>query len=140
MTDEPIEREALGGHYPADLLLRELEKKYEGRIGDMLFYGGGTIDILKEELADLARDDPELEGHGGMWETAFVMAARPDWADLSRAEQVMESPFASQLQMMSRESLARIKEATREFGELFMGRAAEKVASRAKSLLEEAQR
>ena len=39
-----------------------------------------------------------------------------------------------------RESLARIKEATREFGELFMGRAAEKVANRAKSLLEEAQR
>jgi hypothetical protein len=66
---------ALGGHYPADLLLRDLEKRMNGRIGNMLFYGGGTCELLKDEIEKMAKDDPTLGGHGGMWESALVMAA-----------------------------------------------------------------
>ncbi|MEW6357582.1 MAG: creatininase family protein [Planctomycetota bacterium] len=126
---------ALGGHYPADLLLRDIEKKHNGRIGDMLFYGGGTCEILKEEIEKLHREDPTTGGHGGMWESALVMAVRPDWADLSRSERVVNAPFASQLKKMKPENLARIKDATVEFGARLLNTAAEKTAARAKKLL-----
>ena len=129
---------AMGGHYPADVVLREMEKKHNGRIGDMLFYGGGTCEILKEEIERLGKEDPTTGGHGGMWESALVMAVRPDWADLSRAERVVDAPFASQLKKMAPEKLARIKDATVEFGEKLLGVAVERTVARARELLAEA--
>ena len=126
---------ALGGHYPADLLLRDIEKKKGGRIGDMLFYGGGTCDLLKDEIEKMHKDDATVGGHGGMWETALVMAIRPDWADLPRAERIVDAPFASQLQKMKPEKLARIKDATVEFGERLLGLATDNAAAKATELL-----
>ena len=126
---------ALGGHYPADLLLRELEKQNEGRIGNMLFYGGGTVELLQDKIAEMGRDDPTLGGHGGMWESSLVMAVRPDWADLSRAERVVDAPFPSQLTNMSPEKLARIKDATAEFGAELLELAVAQTVERARALL-----
>jgi len=43
---------AFSGHWPADLLLQEITKKYGGRIRSMRFWGGGTSiirDILEQE-------------------------------------------------------------------------------------------
>ena len=129
---------ALGGHYPADLLLRELERKHDGCIRGMWFYGGGTVELLQEEIARMADTDPTLGGHGGMWESALVMAIRPDWTDLSRAERVPDAPFASQLQKMPPEALSRIKDATPEFGEKLLEIAVDQAVSRARSLLAKA--
>lgn len=126
---------ALGGHAPADALLQDIEKKKGGRIGDMLFYGGGTIDLLREEIQKMAKEDPTTGGHGGMWETALVMAVRPDWADLSRAERVVDAPFASQLKNMKKEKLARIKDATVDFGERLLKLATENAVAKARALL-----
>lgn len=129
---------ALGGHAPADALLREIEKKHGGKIGNMLFYGGGTIDLLREEIGRMGKQDPTLGGHGGMWETALVMAIRPDWADLSRAERVVDAPFPSQLKAMRKENLARIKDATAQFGETLLNMAVENAVARARDLLKKA--
>ncbi|MGD9519513.1 MAG: creatininase family protein [Armatimonadota bacterium] len=126
---------ALGGHYPADLLLREIEQKTGGRIGDLCFHGGGTVELLEEEIARLQGEDPAVGGHGGMWESSLVMAVCPDWADLDRAERVMDAPFTSQLQKMSAAGLARIRDASVELGERLLGAAARKAAEHARRLL-----
>ncbi len=126
---------ALGGHYPADLLLREMAERMGGCIRGMLFHGGGTVELLREEIDALVAEDPAVSGHGGMWESALVMAARPDWAELSRAERVVEAPFASQLKKMSPEALARIKDANVELGERLLESAAQKAAAHARELL-----
>ncbi len=130
---------ALGGHYPADLVLRDVEGKLGGRVGDMFFHGGGTVELLAEEIAALAAEDPAVNGHGGMWESALVMAVRPDWADLSRAERVVDAPFASQLQKMSPQGLARIRDASVELGERLLDAGARKAAAHARELLAKAE-
>ena len=129
---------ALGGHYPADLLLREMERETGGSIRGMLFHGGGTVGLLEDEIAKIVVDDPAANGHGGMWESALVMAIRRDWADLTRAERVVDAPFTSQLQQMSPEGLARIKHATVELGEHLLDAAAQKAAAHARALLDRA--
>jgi creatinine amidohydrolase/Fe(II)-dependent formamide hydrolase-like protein len=130
---------ALGGHYPADLVLREIRERTGGSIRGMLFHGGGTVELLQDEIEKMVAEDPSVNGHGGMWESALVMAVRPDWADLERAERVVDAPFASQLQKMSAEGLARIKGATVELGERLLNAAARKAAAHARRLLAEAQ-
>jgi creatinine amidohydrolase/Fe(II)-dependent formamide hydrolase-like protein len=126
---------ALGGHYPADLLLREIAQKSGGRIGNMLVYGGGTVDLLQDEIRDMYAADRSVGGHGGMWESALVMAIRPDWADLSRAEKVTEAPFASQLKAMGAEGLARIRDASVGLGEKLLQAATQKAVAHARELL-----
>ena len=130
---------ALGGHAPADALLREIEAEKGGRIGDMLFYGGGTVDLLRGEIAQMAKEDPTLGGHGGMWESSLVMAVNPEWADLSRVEGVMDAPFPSQLQKMRPENLARTQDANPEFGEKLIALAVDQAVSRAQALLAQTQ-
>ena len=95
------------------------------------------MDLLQDEIRKMAADDPTLGGHGGMWESALVMAVRPDWADLSRAERVTGASFASQLQTMPPEALSRIRDATPEFGEKLLGIAVGQAVSRARALLGE---
>jgi len=127
---------ALAGHAPADVLLREIEQEKGGRIADMLFYGGGTGDLLSEEFARMRERDPALSGHGCMWETSLVMAIEPGWADLARAERVVDAPFASQLQEAPWERLERIKDANAEYGERLLGIAVAGAIARARDLLE----
>jgi len=126
---------ALGGHYPADLLLRELAEQKEGRIRGMRFYGGGTVDLLQEKIRDMAREDPTTGGHGGMWESSLVMAVRPDWAELGRAERVTDAPFASQLKNRSPECLERIRDASVEFGEELLVLAVDETVRHVRELL-----
>lgn len=126
---------ALGGHAPADALLGEIEEKRGARIGDMYFYGGGTIDLLRDEIGRLAKEDPTRGGHGGMWESSLVMAVNPEWADLSRVEAVMDAPFPSQLKKMRPENLARTRDANPEFGEKLLTLAVDLAVARARDLL-----
>jgi len=126
-----------GGHYPADLLLREIEESRGGRIGEMRFWGGGTVRLLEKEIADLARGNPNVGGHGTMWETSLVMGFRPDWVDLPRANRIRESPLPSQLKACSPEVIACIADANPELGRRLLEAAAHHLADRARELLGE---
>ncbi len=128
----------VGGHYPADLLLRDLEQRHGGRIGDMRFYGGGTVRLLEEALAELSREDPLAGGHGTLWETSLVMAFRPEWVDLPRAQRIQESPLPSQLKACRPEHLAHIANANAALGERMLQIGAANLAAKARELLGEA--
>ena len=127
---------AQGGHWPADLLLQEIEQEKEGRIGEMKFWGGGTVRLLRDALAAEAAKDPTISGHGMMWETSLVMALRPDWVDLERVQRIEESPLPSQLKGQPVEKLARIAAANPEFGNRMLDLAAERMAKLAQEMLE----
>jgi creatinine amidohydrolase/Fe(II)-dependent formamide hydrolase-like protein len=126
---------ANGGHWPADLLLQEIEQEKGGRIGKMKFWGGGTIRLLREALAAETQKDPTISGHGMMWETSLVMAFRPDWVDLERAQRINENPLPSQLKGQSAERMARIADANSEFGNRMLNLAAEQMAKLAQEML-----
>jgi creatinine amidohydrolase/Fe(II)-dependent formamide hydrolase-like protein len=128
---------AVGGHWPADLLLQEITKCYEGVIRGMKFWGGGTVSLLGPFLADLAKSDPLAGGHGTLWETSLVMAIRPDLVDLPRAERILANPLASQLQANSPEVIAHIAQANREFGEQSLQAAVEAAVKHARELIAE---
>jgi len=95
---------ALGGHGPAANLLRRICDRMGGRIGDMLFFGGGGTDLAPREIKEILSENPAWDGHGGMLETSLVMACRPEWVDLSRAMRVKDAPFASQLKNINMEA------------------------------------
>jgi hypothetical protein len=126
---------AHGGHWPADLLLQEIEQEKGGRIGEMKFWGGGTIRLLRDVLAAEAEKDPMISGHGMMWETSMVMAVRPDWVDLSRSQRINESYLPSQLKGSTDEKLAHITAANVEFGNRMLDIAAERMAKLAQEML-----
>ena len=127
---------AHGGHWPADLLLQEIEQEKEGHIGQMKFWGGGTVRLLRDVLAVESEKDPTISGHGMMWETSLVMAFRPDWVDLSRAQRINENPLPSQLKGQSAEKLARIASADPEFGNRLLDIAAKRMAKLAREMLD----
>jgi len=126
---------AFGGHWPADLLLQEIEKNLHGRIGEMRFWGGGTIRILKDVLDKETEKDSLMGGHGMMWETSLVAAMRPDWVDLERASRIKSSLLHSQLQNADPERLEYIRKADPKLGERFINTAAERIAKIAKQML-----
>ncbi len=126
---------ALGGHWPADLLLQDICQRREGRIGGMAFWGGGTISLLGDNyLADLQQRDPLAGGHGGKWETSLMMATRPGWTDLDRWQRIEASPLPSQLKGGG-ERNAPIAEATVELGEEVLVAGARALVARAGQLL-----
>ena len=126
---------AFGGHAPADGLLQQIEKEFGGRVNDMKFWGGGTVSILRDHLQDEAKRDPLSTGHGTMWETSLVMAIRPDWVDLPRAQRIVENPLPSQLKKNPKEKLAYIAKANAEYGNREIKLAVERTAKLARDLL-----
>jgi hypothetical protein len=127
---------AHGGHWPADLLLQEIEQEKGGRIGEMKFWGGGTVRLLREALTAEVEKDPMISGHGMMWETSLVMAFRSDWVDLERAQRIEASPLPSQLKGQPAEKIARIAAANSDFGNRMLNLAAEQMAKLAQEMLE----
>ena len=131
---------ALGGHYPADLLLQDLCQRYAGRVGDMGFWGGGTVSLLNEGgfLQNLETTrEPGSGGHGMMWETSLIMAIRPDRVDLPRAARIEDSPLPSQLKGNAPESMGRLADANAALGEEILARMVEVAVARARELLVE---
>lgn len=128
---------AFGGHAPADDLLQQIEKKHNGRIGNMRFWGGGTIRILRDVLADVVKKEPLSRGHGMMWETSMALAIRQDWVDLPRAARIKSSPLPSQLKPQSDEAIAYIAKANPELGNFLINTAAERIARLAEEMLKE---
>lgn len=126
---------AHGGHWPADLLLQEIEQEKGGQIGEMKFWGGGTVHLLRDVVATEAEKDPMITGHGMMWETSLVMAVRPDWVDLARAQRINENPLPSQLKGSPAEKLTHIANANLEFGNQMLNIAAERMAQLAQEML-----
>jgi hypothetical protein len=126
---------AFGGHAPADSMLQDVEKKHGGRIGGMKFWGGGTLRLLRDVLAEDMRKEPRIGGHGMMWETSFVMAHRPDWVDVARAERIKENPLPSQLKNGKPETIAHIAHANAAFGEKYLALGAQRLADLAKKML-----
>jgi len=127
---------AHGGHWPADLLLQEIEQEKKGQIDGMKFWGGGTVRLLREALAAEVEKDPMISGHGMMWETSLVMAFRPDWVDLERARRIEENFLPSQLKGQPAEKIARIAAANPEFGNRMLDLAAEQMAKLAQEMLD----
>ena len=126
---------AIGGHWPADMLLQNIEKKCQGRIGNMRFWGGGTVRILHDVVAEEAKKDPLIGGHGMMWETSLVMAIRKDWVEVERAARIKRSPLPSQLKPGSDEVIAHIVKANPELGNRLFNTAAERLAKLAGEML-----
>ena len=128
---------ALGGHYPADLLLQDLCQRHAGRIGGMAFWGGGTVALLNDDdfLAKLEQREPNSGGHGMMWETSLIMAIRPDRVELPRATRIQDSPLPSQLKGNAPESMARLADANVALGEELLARMVEVAVGKARELL-----
>jgi creatinine amidohydrolase/Fe(II)-dependent formamide hydrolase-like protein len=127
---------ALGGHWPADLLLQEIHKRHEGRIGDMRFYGGGTVSLLGDFLPDLLKADPLSGGHGTHWETSLVMAIRPGWVDLSRLPHLADTSWPSQLRANRPEVYAHIADANPELGEKIVQALVESAVAKARGMVD----
>lgn len=126
----------VGGHWPADQLLQDLCARLGGRVGDMAFFGGGTVSLLRDGLlAELARDDPLACGHGTMWETSMVLAMRPELVDLDRAARIEESPLPSQLKGIGAGPQARIAGANAGLGERTFREAVDAMVAIARNLL-----
>jgi creatinine amidohydrolase/Fe(II)-dependent formamide hydrolase-like protein len=126
---------AVAGHYPADLLLRELAQGHGGKIGGMCFWGGGIFQLLEEVLPEEIHQEPELFGHGLMWETSCVMALNSGWVDLERVDRLKASPLPSQLKPAPDSHLARVKEASAAFGDRYLNAAAARLAQIGRELL-----
>jgi hypothetical protein len=126
---------AIGGHAPAEGLLRELEKKLGGRIGNMKFWGGGTLRAIRDLVAEEAKKDPLIGSHGMMWETSLVMAVRKDWVEVERAARIKSSPLPSQLKPGSDEVIAHIVKANPELGNRLINAAAGRIAKLALEML-----
>lgn len=126
---------ALGGHYPAEHLLGELNERYQGRLGAMRFWAGGVVALLQEVRTATEAGDGGKYGHGMLWETSLAMAYDADHVDLGRATGIEASPLVSQLKGQPPEHLRRITEATADAGQQFVARAAEVLATRATALL-----
>lgn len=127
---------AFGGHWPAELLLQKIEKKYEGRIGSMKFWGGGIAGILRDVLDQERKKEPRINGHGMMWETSMLVAFRPNWVEVERAARIEKSPLPSQLKKCRPERIAHILNADPAFGERLINIAAERIAELAMEMLE----
>jgi len=127
---------ALGGHYPALLLISEIEEQCGGRIAKMRFSSGRSYvgPPAAEESGPEA--DSRAEGHGLMKETSMFAAICPECVDLSRAPYTMESPIPSQLQEASAESIAYLQKATPEVGRRLIAREARRLAALAREMLE----
>lgn len=125
---------AFCGHWPGDMLLQEITKEKDGRIGKMRFWGGGTS-ILGDVWSAEAEKDPGINGHGMMDETSMNMAVRADWVDLPRAKRINESLIASQLKGQPQAMLDKIADANVEFGNRMLNVASERIAKIAKEML-----
>ena len=126
---------AFGGHAPADALLERIEKEVDGRVGEMKFWGGGTVSILRDHLQEEAKKNPLAMGHGMMWETSLVMAIRLDWVDLPRARRIKENALPSQLKKQTPERLEFITTANAEYGNRVLNLAAQRAAKLAQDML-----
>jgi hypothetical protein len=116
------------------MLLQEITKEKDGRIGSMRFWGGGTS-ILQDLWKSEAEKDPAIVGHGMMDETSMNMACHADWVDLPRAKRINESPIASQLKGQPQTMLDKIADANVEFGNRMLNVASERIAKIAKDML-----
>ena len=125
----------VGGHWPADLLLQDLTKRYDGIIRGMRFWGGGTVSLLEDFLPELTRQDPLVGGHGTMWETSLIMAIRPEQVDLSRAQDILGDARRSQLQANSPEVIEHIQQANVALGEATLEAAVRTAVAKAEDLL-----
>jgi len=125
---------AYSGHWSGDFLLQEMQKELNGRVGRMKFWGGGTVSLLKDELAKLDKEQPLLGGHGMMWETSIVMAIHEHWVDLGRVDRIKGSPLSHQLKDQPPERIEAIKKANAAFGNQFLNLAAERLAKLAADL------
>jgi creatinine amidohydrolase/Fe(II)-dependent formamide hydrolase-like protein len=126
---------AVGGHAPADRLLQDIEKKLGGRIGKMRFWGGGTMRAIGDVVAEEAKKDPKIGGHGMMWETSLVMAVRRDWVQVERAPRIKTSPLPSQLKPGAPDIIAHIARANPDLGNRLLDIAAERTAKIAREML-----
>jgi creatinine amidohydrolase/Fe(II)-dependent formamide hydrolase-like protein len=125
---------AVGGHYPAQLLLEAIHEKTGGRIGDMRLWCGGIYGLVQEVFPDITTTAPELFGHGLRWETSNVLSLDAAFADLARVGRIKNSSFVSQLKRLPDAHLARVKDASAAFGNDFYDRAAARLAEVARDL------
>ncbi len=129
---------ALGGHGPAFLLLREIEKQRQGRVGDMKFWGGSErVSLDAIGIGRTRPEDRDLAVHAGMLETSLIAACRPDWVDLKRVERTLSSPLPLQLKASTREQIALVAGANPEFGEARLRVVSERIAAHAQELLKD---
>jgi creatinine amidohydrolase/Fe(II)-dependent formamide hydrolase-like protein len=129
---------AVGGHYPAGLVLREIGAKLEGCLGKMRILTGEKPELRPAVELEYRKSDPQLLGHGTMWETSQVLAANADWADPSRSARTFETPIPSQLKSNPPEVIARIPEANAPLGNRILDETAALLADEALHLLAEA--
>jgi creatinine amidohydrolase/Fe(II)-dependent formamide hydrolase-like protein len=128
---------AFGGHGPAGSMLMDIHKEMGGRVRGMPFWGGNKGSILEDVLKAETKKNPNIAGHGMMWETSGVMAMHPEWVDLPRARRIRESPLPSQLKNQPQARLDCIATANAEFGNRLYNLAAERLAKIAREMLDQ---
>ena len=117
-------------------MLQAICQRNGGRVGDMRFWGGGTVSLLNDNLlTELYNADPLAGGHGTMWETSMMMAIRPELVDLPRAARIEASPLPSQLKGIDPGVQARIAAANGDLGERTFREATDLLIARARALL-----
>ena len=120
----------------ADTLLKKIENDLGGRIGNMLFSTCGSLTYVRDVMAEEAKTNPDLSGHGGAWETSMNMAMCPEYVDLDR---ISPDPWPSPLFAKYDEKRLRgIRKSNREFGERLLNTAAQRLAAKARELLTDA--
>ena len=129
---------AVGGHYPAGLVLREIETELGGRLGGMRILTGEKPELKPAVELECRESDPRVMGHGAMWETSQVLAVNPDWADPSRSARTFDTPIPSQLKSNPPEVIARIPEANAVLGNRILDGTAALLSDEAQRLLAEA--
>jgi len=127
---------AFGGHGPAGAQLKKIEEKLSGRIGNMRFSTCSSMTYIEDVIAEEAKTNPDVYGHGGAWETSMNMAVNPEYVDLDR---VWPKPWPWPHEQYPDTILRGNLKASLEFGERLVNTAAERFAAKAQELLAEAE-
>jgi creatinine amidohydrolase/Fe(II)-dependent formamide hydrolase-like protein len=125
----------VGGHYPAGLVLREIDAELGGRLSGMRILTGEQPEFRPAVELEYRERDPRVMGHGTMWETSQVLAVNPDLADPPRSARTFETPIPSQLKDNPPEVIARIPEANTALGSRILDETAALLADEARRLL-----
>ena len=132
---------AIGSHGPAGVLIRKIAGENPLLKGMRIINAGSlshNLDLVKTEYERLGIS---RISHGGMWESAMLMASNPEFVDPEKLRNAV--PGAYEKYMFEKHGMEtvptyeEIKKVSLEFGEQLVQTAAERIAGEANKALKE---